>query len=59
MSRATEFMQDFMEKLENNEFHKDNLPNHGVEFTKEYAREQRESYRELLDSELFEEVCKW
>ncbi len=54
MRSTEEFVDDFMDKLENNEFKKDILPEiEPVEpMTMEYVYEQLKGFDELLDSNI-------
>ena len=54
MRSTEEFVDDFMDKLENNEFKKDILPEiEPVEpMTMEYVHEQLKGFDELLDSNI-------
>lgn len=58
MTKATTFMDAFMEKLNTNGFNKDNQPNKGPELTKEFVVEQVEAYTHLIKSEIFNAATK-
>lgn len=54
MTEASIVMDRFMEKLENNEFAKENQPNNGPEISKDFINEQLQSYSRLLKSGIIE-----
>lgn len=56
MMNAKDFMDEFMRKLNNDEFIKDNQPNNGPRLSESFIREQIESYSKLLDSGIIQEA---
>lgn len=54
MTDANVAMDRFMERLENNEFKKENQPNNGPELTPEFIEEQVQSFSRILESGLVE-----
>lgn len=52
------FLSQFLEKLDNDNFVKDNQPNSGQELTKEYLAERVESFNKVLDSGIIDEIVK-
>lgn len=58
MIESAEFMNNFMKKLNNNEFKKDFQPNKGPDLSNEFAKEQLAAFDKLLDSKLLDDVTK-
>lgn len=59
MKTAEEFTNDFMRKLNNDEFKKDNQPNTGNAVTPEYVNMQVAAYQRLLKSGILEEAVRF
>ena len=59
MTKAKDFMDGFMSKLQSDDFIKDNQPNKGPEINAEFVLEQLLSYTNLLNSRIIENTtCK-
>lgn len=56
MTKAADFMEKFMRKLNDGKFVKDNQPNNGPMIDEEYIKEQVESYTALLKSGIIESI---
>lgn len=54
MTEAGVVMEQFMGKLGNHEFEKENQPNNGPEISPEFIEEQLQSYSRLLKSGIVE-----
>lgn len=50
MTNASIFMDEFMRKLENNEFQKENQPNNGPDLDDSFVKQQLASYVRVLKS---------
>lgn len=58
MTKASVAMDRFMERLNNDEFKKDNQPNNGPDITPEFIEEQLQSFTDLLRSGLVDAATK-
>lgn len=54
MTDANEVMNDFMDKLSEGSFEKDNQPDNGTELTPDFVDKQVDSFSRILDSEIIE-----
>lgn len=59
MTKASVAMDRFMERLNNDEFQKDNQPNNGPDLTSEFVEEQLQSFTDLLRSGLIGAATKF
>lgn len=58
MTKANVVMENFMRKLANNEYPKENQPNDGPVISSEFISEQLQSYSKLLNSGIVEAAIK-
>lgn len=58
MTKASVVMENFMKKLVNNEYPKENQPNDGPVISEEFIEEQLQSYSRLLDSGIVEAATR-
>ena len=58
MKKSEEIMNEFLTKLESNEFKKENLPNSGNTMTDEYVTAQVSAYSDFLKSGAGDEIRK-
>lgn len=58
MENAQVDMNEFMDKLDGGKFKKENLPNTGEKFTKEYVEQQVKSYSEFMSGGALDEIRK-
>lgn len=58
MMQAEEFMNRFMERLDQNSYEKDNQPNNGPDLNEDFVKQQVALYSEMLQTDVMRQVME-